>query len=136
MRGFTLRQVTSPVPDQPAIVDDGAGLWRNVIVDIVDKARKTAGNAEALSQRLERHGVNPERGRYSTSAVSNWAKGRTTPPADVLLALAVIAGVSIDATLAAHNRELVSPEIVELRKVIENLQSQVAVLNSHTGLDQ
>lgn len=73
--------------------------WSRVVQEVLDEARRSAGSGPALAERLEAAGVGPD-GRYSESGISNWIKGRTMPPADVLLAAAVIGGISLDLKLA------------------------------------
>ncbi|MGH7918779.1 MAG: hypothetical protein ACREQM_02410 [Candidatus Dormibacteraceae bacterium] len=59
---------------------------------VLQAARTHAGNAEKLAAQLQDLGIAGEHGRaYSQSAVSNWIRGRTMPPADVLVAAAEIA---------------------------------------------
>jgi hypothetical protein len=61
--------------------------------EILQDARRVAGSGSRLAARLEELGIGPpETSRYSESAISNWIRGRTMPPADVLVAATVIAG--------------------------------------------
>ena len=111
--------------------------WRAIVGELVEDARKAAGNGEALAQQLEALGVRGERGtRYSMSAISNWVKGRTMPPADVLLAAAVTSGQSLDAKLAEHidgasgakdqsGLETLQAEVARLQAEMINLRSQI-----------
>jgi hypothetical protein len=49
---------------------------------------------------LEELGIGPpDTNRYSESAVSNWIRGRTMPPADVLVAASSIAGYPLERPL-------------------------------------
>ena len=64
--------------------------------EILEDARRVAGSGSRLATRLEELGIGPpETNRYSESAISNWIRGRTMPPADVLVAATVIAGQPI-----------------------------------------
>lgn len=76
-----------------------------MVRQVVDEARRKLGSGPALTAELERVGVAPESGRYSVSAVSNWCKGRAMPPSEVLLAAALLGGISIDAKLARGGAE-------------------------------
>ncbi len=118
--------------------DLAAPNWRAIVGELVDAARKEAGNGEALAQQLEALGVGGEKGgRYSMSAISNWVKGRTMPPADVLLAVAVVSGQSLDGKLAAHGHQLpgnagdgretdgLKTELARLRAEMMHLYSRV-----------
>jgi hypothetical protein len=61
--------------------------------EIMEDARRVAGSGSRLAARLEELGIGPpDTNRYSESAISNWIRGRTMPPADVLVAATVIAG--------------------------------------------
>lgn len=99
--------------------------YAELVRQVVAEARRKAGSGPALALELERAGVGPDSGRYSESGISNWIKGRTKPPADVLLASAVIGGVSLDAKLA-HGPEVGDQEdsLGQLRADIRGLQRQ------------
>lgn len=112
--------------------------WRAMIGELVDLARKEAGNGEALAQQLEALGVVGERGgRYSMSAISNWVKGRTMPPADVLLAVAIVSGQSLDTRLTTHGHQTpagAEGENVEgLKSELARLQAEMMHLYSRVG---
>ena len=114
---------------------DAAALVR----EIVEEARKTVGSGPRLAERLEDLGIGPETGRYSESAVSNWIKGRTMPPGDVVLAAAWLAGISIDsrllATAEAANAAADWQEAVEeLQVQIEALQAQIIEVCGRLGV--
>jgi hypothetical protein len=79
--------------------------FSEIVRQVVDEARRKMGSGPALAVELERVGVAPESGRYSVSAVSNWCKGRAMPPSEVLLAAALLGGISIDAKLARVGAE-------------------------------
>ena len=106
--------------------------FAELVQQIVEEARRKAGSGPALALELERAGVGPENGRYSESGISNWTKGRTMPPADVLLAAAVIGGVSLDARLAhtAVEAESGRPDAAE---AIEQLRGEVRELQRQHG---
>ena len=102
--------------------------WKAVVGELVDDARRAAGNGEALSQELENLGVTGERGsRYSMSAISNWVKGRTMPPADVVLAVALVSGQSLDGKLLAHGHH---PPTGTESEDVDNLKTEIARLRT------
>lgn len=113
---------------------DAAELVR----DVLDEARRIVGSGPAFAERLRSQGVGPATGLYSQSAVSNWINGRTMPPADVLIAAARIAGISLDerihgATVAAGRSggPAVEPE---LQRQIDVLQAQMLEVYGRLGL--
>lgn len=71
----------------------------SVARQVLDEARRAAGGGAALAAALQTANVGPDSGAYSVSAISNWIKGRTRPPADVLLAAAALYGISLDGPL-------------------------------------
>src|SRR5262249_22261603 len=71
----------------------------DVVRQVLEEARRTAGSGTRFAAGLHEIGVGGENGHYSESAISNWIKGRTMPPADVLLAAAAVARISLDAKL-------------------------------------
>jgi len=111
--------------------------WRSLVGELVEAARRSAGNGEALAQQLEALGVRGERGsRYSMSAISNWVKGRTMPPADVLLAVAVVSGQSLDAMLHEAMGSGGSSSVAEmdgLRAELAKLQAEMIHLYGQMG---
>ena len=102
---------------------DAAALVR----EIVEEARRTVGSGPRLAERLEDLGIGPETGRYSESAVSNWIKGRTMPPGDVVLAAARLAGISIDERLRPA---IDQTDDNDWRKALDELQSQIDALQA------
>jgi hypothetical protein len=65
--------------------------------EILEEARRVTGSGARLAARLEELGIGPpDTNRYSESAVSNWIRGRTMPPADVLVAASSIAGYPLE----------------------------------------
>jgi hypothetical protein len=102
------------------------------IQSLLVRARRAAGGGAALAAALHAVGIGPESGTYSESAVSNWIKGRTCPPADVLVGAATIFGLSLDAafglpTLAAEDH----PDgISDLTQSVARLEHLV---RSHLG---
>jgi len=105
--------------------------WREIVGELVDTARRSAGNGEALAQQLEQLGVSGERSRYSMSAISNWVKGRTMPPADVLLAVALVSGQSLDAKL--NEQRGTNEEVDDLKAELARLQAEMMHLYSKIG---
>jgi transcriptional regulator with XRE-family HTH domain len=76
--------------------------WDQAIREVLEQARAHLGGNAALARALREAGVGPDSGTYSESAVSNWVKGRTMPPSDVILAVAMIAGQSLDKYLGVQ----------------------------------
>ncbi len=74
-------------------------LGEAVTRQVLEEARRGAGGGAALAAALQDANVGPDSGAYSVSAISNWIKGRTRPPADVLLAAAALYGISLDKPL-------------------------------------
>ncbi len=111
--------------------------WRAIVGELVEDARRAAGNGEALAQQLEALGIRGERGaRYSMSAISNWVKGRTMPPADVLLAVSVASGQSLDAKLGQHlgvAQADAGADIDGLRAEVARLQAEMIHLYGQMG---
>lgn len=76
--------------------------WDQIVREVLEEARKASGGGAAFADTLHRAGVGPESGAYSESAVSNWVKGRTRPPGDVVLAAAALTGISLDRRLGTE----------------------------------
>lgn len=102
--------------------DDDA-TTAQLVREILEEARRAVGGGPSFAARLSEHGVGPETGHYSQSAVSNWIKGRTMPPADVLLAAAQIAGISLDDRLAITATTSRSEE--DWQTAVDDLQAQI-----------
>jgi hypothetical protein len=90
---------------------------------------------------LKEAGVAPD-GAYSESAVSNWIKGRTRPPADVVLASAALYSLSLDQPLGVQGNApaVVAPkvsaaddEVGELRAAVARLETLVNARLSAKG---
>ncbi|WP_246221207.1 DUF5919 domain-containing protein [Phytoactinopolyspora mesophila] len=115
--------------------------WDAVIRGLLMEARRAAGGASALAAALKDAGVGPESGAYSESAVSNWIKGRTRPPADVVLASAALYSLSLDQPLGvtepAAKVELPQTpegdEVGELRAAVTRLETLVNARISPRG---
>jgi hypothetical protein len=89
--------MSDATPD-PDTADEPAARVREILED----ARRVAGSGSRLASRLEELGIGPpDTNRYSESAISNWIRGRTMPPADVLVAATVIAGQPIARPLSS-----------------------------------
>lgn len=103
--------------------------WNAIARGVLEQARRAAGGGASLAAALKQAGVGPDSGAYSESAVSNWIKGRTRPPADVVLAAAALHGLSLDAALGSP-----SPAPVEAppgaRSDVEDLRASVAKLEA------
>ena len=92
--------------------------WKTVIGEVVRRSKKRLGKAENLTRELERQGLLGRGERYSDSAVSSWLNEGDSPSAEVLLALAWAAHVSLD--------ELIFPE----DPWREEIQRRVAALEA------
>lgn len=122
-------------PEQP----DPAAAVRTIL----EEARRVAGGGPRFAARLEEVGVGPpETGRYSESAISNWIRGRTMPPADVLLAAALMAGISVDDRLLVSSRSTAQPPsvvvdtnvlVAAMRAELDDLRSDVIDLYGRLG---
>ena len=122
---MTSTDLTSPAPD-----------WRSLVGQFIDDGRRTVGNGEALAQALEKLGVGGDRGnRYSMSAISNWVKGRTMPPADVLLAVALVSGQSLDSLLPGRQGtdQAEGQDVTQLKTELARLQAEMMHLYSKIG---
>jgi transcriptional regulator with XRE-family HTH domain len=98
--------------------------------DVLETARRVAGSGPLLAARLEELGVGPpDTKRYSESAVSNWIRGRTMPPADVLVAAASIAGLSLDRRLLSRSDNHPSAPN-DLSEAVTRLQGEVDALRA------
>jgi transcriptional regulator with XRE-family HTH domain len=92
------------------------------VATIVEAAKRKSGKALELINRLE-----PLVGRrYDESTVSAWMRGRSMPPGDVLLALAKVAGESVDEVigLSEERRELT----VRIRALERQMQRVIEVI--------
>lgn len=120
--------------------------WPRLVREIIEDARRRAGTGPVLAQRLEEMGAGREQGRYSESAISNWIKGRAMPPADVLLAAATVASISLDDRLAQATSSGDAPPartdsaptdvdvvVRDLRRQLGQLQAQVIDLYGRLG---
>lgn len=106
---------------------------RSIVSELVVAARTKAGNAERLAAALEGLGVGGERGPYSISAVSNWVQGRTMPPADVLLAVSLVAEESIDQRLRPQGALSRDDDDSQLRSEVARLQAEMRHLYARIG---
>jgi hypothetical protein len=79
--------------DASAALSGEAASPAQTVREILEEARRVAGSGTRLAAQLEALGIGPpDTNRYSESAISNWIRGRTMPPADVLVAASLIAG--------------------------------------------
>lgn len=100
--------------------------WDAVVREVLDQARRDAGGGAALATALRAANVGPDSGAYSESAVSNWIKGRTRPPADVVLAAASLYGISLDRPLGLVTDEASDDnEVRQLRSALTRLEALV-----------
>lgn len=114
-----------------------------VVQEVIREARTYAGSGAALAEALQARGVGPESGRYSESGISNWVKGRTMPPANVLLAAAAMADLSLDRRIGATGANDapatdegdtgVRDELEELRRNYGRLETLLIDLYNRTG---
>src|SRR5262245_16267836 len=106
--------------------------------EILDEARRVAGSGSRLAARLQELGVGPsETITYSESAISNWVRGRTMPPADVLVAASLIAGQPLvvpRSSASAVGHPVPSAELgVELQRQLDALRAAVIDLFGRLG---
>jgi transcriptional regulator with XRE-family HTH domain len=106
---------------------DAAPELAVTVREIIEEARRVAGSGTRLAERLQELGIRPaDTTRYSESAISNWIRGRTMPPADVLVAASLIAGLPLvtprSAAAGEHGRQ-----VLELGA---DLQAQVDALRA------
>jgi hypothetical protein len=106
--------------------------------EILDEARRVAGSGARLAMRLQELGIAPtDTIRYSESAISNWIRGRTMPPADVLVAASRIAGLPLVASrgsAAAAGHGLPSADLsAGLQHQIDALRASVIDLYGRLG---
>lgn len=117
---------------------DGGTDVAQLVRDVLDDARRAVGSGPAFAERLKDLGVGPATGLYSQSAVSNWINGRTMPPADVLIAAARIAGISLDKRIhpasARDEPERDGIAIVHLQHQIDVLQAQMLEIYGRLGV--
>ena len=112
--------------------------WDRIVREVVEEARKASGGGAAFAEELHRVGVGPESGAYSESAVSNWVRGRTKPPGDVVLAAAALTGISLDRRLGTDGSHEARPaleptdEVARLRVEFGQLE---ALVRSHFAGD-
>jgi hypothetical protein len=106
---------------------DALGSPAATVREILDEARRIAGSGPRLAARLEELGIGPpDTNRYSESAISNWIRGRTMPPADVLVAASLIAGQPLARPGSAADAAVVLHRLED----IEGLQQQVDALRA------
>lgn len=126
---------SDPAPDPtPATSAPPATTVR----EILEEARRVAGSGPRLAVRLEELGIGPpDTNRYSESAISNWIRGRTMPPADVLVAATIIAGQPLarPLSLAAPTDALRSLEegVAKQQYEIDALRAAVIDLYGRLG---
>lgn len=118
--------------------------WARAVREVVDEARRKAGSGSALAGLLATAGVGPENGQYSESGISNWAKGRAMPPADVLLAVAAVGEISLDQKLRAARADepgtaqpadvaQLAEQVEDLRRLYAQLDAALTDLYTRTG---
>src|SRR5262245_64669789 len=106
---------------------DAAPELAVTVREIIEEARRVAGSGTRLAERLQQLGIRPaDTTRYSESAISNWIRGRTMPPADVLVAASLIAG----RPLVAPGSSLPADRSLQVLELGAELQSQVDALRA------
>jgi hypothetical protein len=121
----------------PDAQSDDLASPATTVREILDEARRIAGSGPRLAARLEQLGIGPpDTNRYSESAISNWIRGRTMPPADVLVAASLIAGHPLtrpggtaDAAVVLHRLE----DIDGLQQQIDALRAAIIDLHGRLG---
>ena len=100
-----------------------------IVRELLEEARRVAGSGPRLAAQLEAMGIGPpDTNRYSESAISNWIRGRTMPPADVLVAASQIAGQPVGLPLAAAQAD-----VAELQEQIDALRAAVIDIYGRLG---
>src|SRR6266700_2970968 len=106
-----------------------AVLARQVLVE----AERTFRRADALAAEMEPH----LRKRYGDSAIYAYPNERAVPPGDVLLAAALVAGISLDEKLGINPQESeVERQVRELRSQMAQLREEMASLRGQAPADQ
>ena len=90
-----------------------------VVRRVVTEGKGKLGGAKELAAAIE-----PLVGRgYVTQTVSAWMTGRADPPAHVMLAIAKVAGLSLDELVLgeslASRQDRLEGELRELRRLVE-----------------
>jgi len=110
---------------------------RALVRRVVVAGRAAAGSGTQFAAQLQRLGISKDGQPYSESAISNWINGRTMPPADVLLAAARLADISIDAGLAAEATDPgsgpKSDDLQELRRDLDSFRTTLIDLYGRLG---
>jgi transcriptional regulator with XRE-family HTH domain len=100
-----------------------------IVRELLEEARRVAGSGPRLATQLEAMGIGPpDTNRYSESAISNWIRGRTMPPADVLVAASQIASQPVGLPLAAAQADA-----ARLQEQIDALRAAVIDLYGRLG---
>jgi hypothetical protein len=100
-----------------------------IVRELLEGARRVAGSGPRLAAQLEAMGIGPpDTNRYSESAISNWIRGRTMPPADVLVAASAIAGQPVRLPLA-----VAQADAAQLQEQIDALRAAVIDLFGRLG---
>src|SRR5262245_38106042 len=100
-----------------------------IVRELLEEARRVAGSGTRLAAQLETMGIGPpDTNRYSESAISNWIRGRTMPPADVLVAASQIAGQPVRLPLAAGQADG-----AQLQEQIDALRAAVIDIYGRLG---
>lgn len=109
--------------------EEGAKI-RGVIKEVIASARQEAGgDALDLVSRLKEMGIKSGRnaaGDYSPSIVSKWLKGRVVPPADVVLAAAIIGRFNLDDALRGPGST--QAQIAQLRDELRSTATTIEKL--------
>jgi hypothetical protein len=113
----------------PSAATEAASSPAEIVRELLEEARRVAGSGPRLAAQLEAMGIGPpDTNRYSESAISNWIRGRTMPPADVLVAASQIAGQPVGLPLAAAQAGA-----LQLQEQIDALRAAVMDLFGRLG---
>jgi len=113
----------------PSAATEAESSPAEIVRELLEEARRVAGSGPRLAVQLEAMGIGPpDTNRYSESAISNWIRGRTMPPADVLVAASQIAGQPVGLPLAAAQAD-----VAQLQEQIDALRAAVIDLYGRLG---
>jgi hypothetical protein len=111
----------TPQRRSPARVSENR--MARVACELLEKALGAVGKADALAIQMEPL-LNK---RYGSSAIYAYTNRRSVPPGDVLLAAAMVTGMSVDDQLGRARKQ------VDLEKQISDLRAEVDLLRRELG---